>query len=167
MNCKNSENCSYYSTYSESDSKQHRLLIESYCKGDLLKQMCRRQEYESVYSKEAPESLAPNGYLIDKHKKIRIEDSREHKRHKVSNCVCLLQVVNTARTFSAWMVDISKGGVQFELNARPEDLEINTKTTQLKILGCSSKDLPVPLTKDTVIPAWQNDRVFGCSFIAA
>lgn len=167
MNCKNSENCSYYSTYSESDSKQHRLLIESYCKGDLLKQMCRRQEYESVYSKEAPETLAPNGYLIDTHKKIRLEDSREHKRHKVSNCVCLLQVVNTARTFSAWMVDISEGGVQLEINANPEDLNICTKTNQLKILGISTEKLPVPLTNETLKVAWQNNQVFGCEFIAA
>jgi hypothetical protein len=167
MTCKHSENCPYYRTYSDTDSRQHRLLVESYCEGDLLKQMCRRLEYESTYSKEAPDSLAPNGYLIGTHKKIRIEDTRKHKRHNVTNCVCLLQVIDTARTFSAWMVDVSEGGVQIELNVNPEDLALCTETNQLKILGYSVESLPVPLTKDTLKMAWQNSRTLGCYFVAA
>jgi hypothetical protein len=167
MICKSSENCSYYNTYSQADSRQHRLLIESYCKGDLLKQKCRRQEYELIYSRKAPDALAPNGYLVGTHKKIRIEDSRKHKRHMVKDCVCLLQIVDTKRTFSAWMVDISEGGVQLELNANPEDLEISTKSNQLRILGYSTTELPVSPTKDTLKMAWQNNRLLGCYFVAA
>jgi len=167
MICKHSKTCSYFNTYSVTDSKQHRLLVDSYCKGDLLKQMCRRQEYEAVYSKAAPENLAPNGYLVGTHKKIRIANTRKHERYKVNDCVCLLQVVNTARTFSAWMVDISRGGIQLELNANLEDLEICTKVNQLKILGCSAEKLPVPLEKDTLKLAWQNNRLLGCAFVAA
>lgn len=167
MTCKHSENCSYYRTYRfKTSSRQHQFLAESYCEGN-LHQNCRRMQYEVEYRKEPPEDLAPNGYLIGTHKKLRIENTRIHERHKVNNCVCLLQVVSTERTFSAWMVDISEGGVQLEINANPEDLNICTKTNQLKILGISTEKLPVPLTNETLKVAWQNNQVFGCEFIAA
>ena len=167
MLCSRSEDCSYYRTHRDTDSKQHRLLIESYCEGDLLKQKCRRQEYESVYAREAPESLAPNGYLVGTHKKIRIEDSRKHERYKLKNCICLLQIVDTARTFSAWMVDVSEGGVKLELNVNLDDLELCTETNHLKILGYSTGQLPVPIQQDTLKMAWQADRLLGCAFVTA
>ena len=167
MSCQHSDNCAYYRTYRyKPDSRQYQLLIDSYCEGS-LQQNCRRLEYETAYSKKAPESLAPNGYLIGTHKKIPVENTRKHKRHQVKNCVCLLQVVGTKRTFSAWMVDISEGGVQLELNANPEDLEICTKSSQLRILGYSTTELPVSLKKDTLNMAWQNNRLLGCYFVAA
>ena len=124
-------------------------------------------QYEAEYGKETPEDLAPNGYLVGTHKKLRIENTRKYERYRVKNCVCLLQVVNTAKTFSAWLVDISEGGVQLETNTKPEDLDLCAKTNQLKILGYSTENLPVPLTKETLKIVWQNNQVFGCNFIAA
>lgn len=167
MICTNSDNCTFYRKYSEMDSRQHRLLIESYCNGDILKQMCRRQKYKAVYSKEAPDALAPNGYLVDTHRKIRIEDTRKHKRHKVIDCVCLFQVVETERTFSGWIVDISDGGVQLEITTNIEELDLCTKTSQIKILGYSAENIPVSLSKENLKMVWQNQQVLGCEFIAA
>ena len=167
MSCQHSNNCTYYRTYRyKPDSRQYKLLVDSYCEGR-LQQNCRRLEYQSVYSKEAPESLAPNGYLIGTHNKIRIEDTRKHKRYQVKDCVCLLQVVDSKRTFSAWMIDISEGGLRLELNIDPEDLELCTKSNHLKILGCSKEKRPVSPNKDTLKMAWQNKRLLGCYFVAA
>jgi hypothetical protein len=65
------------------------------------------------------------------------------------------------------MVDVSEGGVRIELNVNPEDLNLCTETNQLKILGYSVESLPVPLTKDTIKMAWQDDQLLGCYFVAA
>ena len=167
MSCENSEHCSYYRTLRfKNNSGQHQFLSKRYCEGPLY-QNCRRLQYEILYDKQPPDDLAPNGYLIGTNQKLCIENTRKYERHKVKNCVCLLQVVNTAKTFSAWLVDLSEGGVQLEINANPVDLDICPETNLLRILGYSAESLPVPLDKDTLKPVWQNHQVFGCTFVAA
>ena len=110
MVCKHSERCIYYSLYGGKPcSRQHRLLVESYCEGQ-LQSRCRRVQYEEEYCKEAPEELAPNGYLAGTHKKLKTENTRKHKRYNVKNGICLLQTPDSKKTFSAEVIDLSKGG---------------------------------------------------------
>ena len=164
MLCKSSNSCAFYRTHRyKSNSKQYRLLAESYCEGD-LQPKCRRVLYEAEFSKEPPEDLAPNGYLVETNKKLRVENTRKFKRHSVKNGICLLQTLDTARTFSAWVVDVSEGGIQLQLNADPDELKIGPGKTQLKILGCSAPDIPIPITKDIIKLVWQNNQFLGCRF---
>ena len=164
MLCKSSDNCAFYRTHRyKSNSKQYRLLTESYCEGD-LQPRCRRALYEAEFSKKAPEELAPNGYLAGTNKKLRTENTRKFKRHTVKDSICLLQTLDTARTFSAWVVDVSEGGMQLQLNVNPNELKIGPEKTQLKILGCSAEDFPIPITRDVIKMVWQNDQFLGCCF---
>jgi hypothetical protein len=78
----------------------------------------------------------------------------------------MLQVLDTKKTFSAWIVDLSEGGCRLELNIHPEELDICLKNSLLKILGYSIDAIPFPLTKEIVKPVWQNDQVMGCSFVS-
>jgi len=164
MHCKNSDNCTYYSTHRyKSSSKQYQLLVKSYCEGSLHSR-CRRLEYEAEFCVEPPEDLAPNGYLVGTHKKLEVKNSRKFKRHKVKNGICLLQVLDTPRTFSAWVVDVCEGGMQLKLNANVEELDVCPKTSSLKILGHSIKDAPFPITQDVLNVVWLNKQAVGCSF---
>lgn len=164
MNCKYSDNCTYYKTNRyKSNSKQHQLLVESYCEGD-LQPICRRVQYEAEFSKLASEELAPNGYLVGTHKKPRVENTRKFKRHTVNDGICLLQTLDTARTFSALVVDVSEGGIQLELNVDPDELKLCPEKKQLKILGYTAKDIPVPITKEIIKIVWQNKQFLGCCF---
>ena len=164
MNCKYSGSCAFYNAHShKSNSKQYRLLIEGYCEGD-LHPICRRVQYEAEFGKKASEDLAPNGYLLGTHKKLKIENTRKHKRFEVTNGLCLLQVLDTERTFSAWVVDISEGGIKLEMNINPKDQNICSEKRHLKILGHSVKETPFPFDKEVAKIVWQNELVVGCSF---
>ncbi len=166
MNCKNSDNCTYYKTYRyKSSFRQYQLLVESYCEGSLHAR-CRRLQYEAEFSDEAPEDLAPNGYLVGTHKKLEIKNTRKFKRHKVKDGMCLLQVLDTPETFSASVVDVCEGGMQLELNVNIEKLDVCPKTNGLKILGYSIKDIPFPITQDILKVVWQKNQAVGCSFVA-
>lgn len=164
MRCKHSDNCTYYKTNKyKASSKQHQLLIESYCEGE-LQPKCRRMQHEAEFNKKAPEGLAPNGYLVGTHKKLRVENTRKFKRHTVKDSLCLLQALDSARTFSAWVVDVSEGGMRLELNIDPNELKICPGKTQIKILGYSAEDIPIPITKDVIKMVWQNKQFLGCCF---
>ncbi len=167
MFCENSENCTYYRTYRyKPNFLQHRLIVENYCEGS-LKSTCRRQQYEVEYCKRPPEELAPNGYLVGTNKKLKIKNTRKFERYKIKNCACLLQVLGTKKTFSAWIIDISEEGVRLDLNVHLDKVDISSKTSSLKILGYSIDAIPFPLTKEIVKPVWQNDQEMGCSFVTS
>jgi hypothetical protein len=121
-------------------------------------------QYEAEFCKEAPEELAPNGYLVGTHKKMRVENTRKFKRHEVKNGICLLQTVDTNKTFSAWIVDVSEGGVRLDLNINPEEIGISLKKSLVRILGCSEDTVPFSLTEKIIKPVWQNNQMIGCSF---
>lgn len=164
MYCDNSDNCTYYNTYRyKSSSRQYQLLVESYCEGSLHAR-CRRLEYEAEFNKVAPEELAPNGYHVGTHKKLRVGNTRKFKRHTVKDGICLLQTLDTARTFSALVVDVSEGGMQLELNIDPDELKLCPERNQLKILGYTAKYIPVPITKEVIKMVWQNKQFLGCCF---
>jgi DNA-binding NtrC family response regulator len=132
---------------------------------------CKRiNEAEKLSEKESCEEarkeLTRNNNIVEDHNRTTISNTRKHERFKVNNCVCLLQIASTARTFSAKMVDVSEGGVQLEINASPDDLNFRTKTNLLKILGCSTQNLPVPLSGEPLRIIWQNNQKLGCAFIA-
>ena len=78
----------------------------------------------------------------------------------------MLQVIGTENTFSAWVVDISEGGVRLELDIHPKELDLCSEKSLLKVLGYSVGAIPFPLTKEVVKPVWQNDQVMGCSFVS-
>lgn len=165
MLCNNAENCTYYRTHRyKTTSKQYLLLVESYCEGS-LQSMCQRIRYENEFDKEAPAHLAPNGYVIGTHKKIKTENTRQFARHKVENGTCLLQVMNTPKTFSALVNDISEGGMQLELSISPQDLNICSEKNLLKVLGHSIEESPLPLSSEVLKLVWQNQQVVGCSFV--
>ena len=164
MSCERSKDCDYYRTHLyKSIGRQTRLLVDSYCEGTLYPR-CRRKQYETEFCKDAPENLAPNGYLVGTHKKLKTESTRKFKRYKIKNGACLLQVLGTKKTFSAWIVDISEGGLRLELNVHPKELDICSENSRLKVLGYSVDAIPFPLTKEVVKPVWQNDQAMGCSF---
>ncbi|GEM_PF-4447669 len=128
--------------------------------------MCRRLRYKAEFCKEAPDELAPNGYLVSAYKKLMIVNTRKFERYIIKNGTCLLQVLDTEKTFSAGITDISEGGMRLELSVHPEDLNICSEKSFLKILGYSSEDVPFLPTKEVVKMIWQNKRVIGCSFTA-
>jgi hypothetical protein len=164
MVCTHSENCSYFKTYRLKPSRQHRLLVESYCEGQ-LQSKCRRVQYEGEYSKEAPEDLAPNGYLVGTHIKLRIEDTRKHKRYNVINSTCLLQIPASNKTFSAEVIDLSEGGLKLAVKINPQELPVEPEPGVLKIIGHTMDDSPLPLTKEFIKMVWRNNQVIGCSFV--
>jgi hypothetical protein len=127
--------------------------------------MCRRLQYEAEFCDEPPEDLAPNGYLVGTHKKLKIKNARKFKRHKVKKGMCLLQVLDTPKTFSAWVIDVSEGGMRLEVSIDPKELAIEPEENSLKILGHFIEDIPFSLTKEIVRLVWQNDREIGCSFV--
>lgn len=165
MLCNHSEICIYYRTYryKRTSSKQFQLLIESYCEG-VLQAKCRRLQYENEFCKEAPTDLAPNGYIIGSHKKLRIENTRKHKRYEVKNGLCLLQVPDTKKTFSAWVIDESLGGLKIAMKMAPKELDIISEPGVLKILEYTVDGAPRLLTKELIKMVWQNNQVIGCSF---
>jgi len=166
MNCDKSEACVFYRTYRYlADSKQYRLLVESYCEGS-LQPKCRRIQYETDFHKEAPAQLAPNGYLLGTHKKLKTDNTRQFKRYKIKNGTCLLEVIGTKKTLSAEVIDVSEGGMCLELSVLPEELDIRSEKSRLKILGYSIDNAPLPLTKEFAQIVWQNKYVIGCCFIA-
>ena len=166
MSCEHSKDCVYYRTHLYKPiGRQTRLLVDSYCEGTLHPR-CRRLQYKTEFCKEAPEDLAPNGYLVGTHKKLKTESTRKFERHKIKNGACMLQVLGTKKTFSAWIVDISEGGVRLELNIHPKELDLCSEKSLLKVLGYSVDAIPFPLTKEVVKPVWQNDQVMGCSFVS-
>jgi len=164
MICDYSENCIYYRTHRyKADSKQRRLLVESYCEGS-LQPRCRRLQYETEFCKGAPEELAPNGYLVGTHKKLKTDNTRKFKRHEIKSGTCMLQVLDTPKKFSAEVLDISEGGLRLKLSVLPEELNICKEKSLLKILGYSFEYTPCPLTKEVVKMVWHNNQVIGCSF---
>jgi hypothetical protein len=140
--------------------------VDSYCEGSLHPR-CRRFQYKTEFCKEAPEGLAPNGYLDGTHKKLKTSNTRKFQRHTIKNGACMLQVLGTKKTFSAWIVDISEGGVRLDLRLPPKELDISPKNSLLKILGYSVDAVPFPLTREIVKPVWQNKHVIGCAFVTS
>ena len=166
MSCERSKDCIYYRTHPyKTSSRQSRFLVDSYCEGTLHPR-CRRLQYKTEFCKEAPEDLAPNGYLVGTHTKIKTESTRKFERFKIKDGACMLQVLGTKKTFSAWIVDISEGGVRLELNIHPKELDLCSEKSLLKVLGYSVEAIPFPLTKEVVKPVWQKDQVMGCSFVS-
>ena len=94
------------------------------------------------------------------------DKTRKFERYKIKNGACMLQMLGTKKTFSAWIVDISEGGLRLELNIHPKELDICSEMSLLKVLGYSVDAIPFPLTKEVVKPVWQNDQVMGCSFVS-
>ncbi len=167
MLCEHSKNCIYYRTYRyKPDSKQYRLLVESYCEGN-LQPRCRRLQYEAEYCKEVPEELAPNGYLAGTHKKLKTDNTRKFERHRIKGGACMLQVLDTKKTFTAGVIDISEGGMCLELYADPEELDLCSNESVLKILGHTMEDAPLPLDKEVIKTVWRNNKVVGCAFVDA
>ena len=166
MSCEHSNDCSYYRTYRyKSSDRQSRLLVESYCEGT-LHTLCRRLQCSIDFCREAPEDLAPNGYRVGTHKKMSTDKTRKFERYKIKNGACMLQMLGTKKTFSAWIIDISEGGVRLELNIHPKELDLCSEKSLLKVLGYSVDAIPFPLTKEVVKPVWQNDQIMGCSFVS-
>lgn len=164
MPCEHTADCVYYRTHQyKSSSRQFRLLVDSYCEGD-LHPLCRRRQYSIEHSEEVPDGMAPNGYLVGTHKKIMTDNVRKFVRHRVKNGVCLLQALDNNTTFSAEILDISQGGMRLELDLPPEELKICLEDGFLKILRHSLEDIPFPLSKEFIKMVWQNNRVVGCSF---
>jgi hypothetical protein len=141
------------------------LLVDSYCEGTLHPR-CRRLRHKAEFCKEAPDELAPNGYLVGTHIKLKTDNTRKFERYKIKSGTCLLQVLDTQKSFAAGILDISEGGMRLELNAHPKELNICPEKSHLKILGYSLEDIPFPLTKEVLKMVWQNKRVIGCSFAA-
>lgn len=165
MSCERSKDCVYYRTHPyKSSSRQSRFLVDNYCEGTLHPR-CRRLQYKTEFCKEAPEDLAPNGYLVGTHTKLKTESTRKFERYKIKAGACMLQVLGTKKTFSAWIVDISEGGVRLELNIHPKELNICPENSFLKILGYPVDAIPFSLTKEVVKPIWQNNHAMGCSFV--
>lgn len=166
MSCEHSNDCSYYRTYRyKSNDRQSRLLVESYCEGT-LHTLCRRLQCSTDFCREAPEDLAPNGYLIGTHRKMKTDNTRKFERYNIKNGACMLQILGTKKTFSAWIVDISEGGVKLELSMHPKELDLCSEESLFKVLGYSVDAIPFPLTNEVVKPVWQNDQVMGCSFVS-
>lgn len=166
MSCERSKDCVYYRTHLyKSSSRQSRFLVDSYCEGTLHPR-CRRLQYRAEFCKEAPENLAPNGYLLGTHTKLKTESTRRFERYKIKDGSCMLQMLSTKKTFSALIIDISEGGLLLELNIHPKELDLCSEKSLLKILDYSVDALPFPLTKEVVKPVWQNDQVVGCSFVS-
>jgi hypothetical protein len=167
MACENTERCSYFSLYGDkSCSRQHRLLVEGYCEGQLHSR-CRRVKFEEVYLKEAPEELAPNGYLTGTHKKLRIENTRKHKRYNVKDGTCLLQTPNNKKTFSAEVIDLSEGGLKLALKIDPQEIIDEPDSGVMRILGHTIEDNSLLISKEFIKMVWQNNQIIGCSFLPA
>ena len=143
--------------------KQNQVLVNSYCEGP-LQIRCRRLQYKADFCKEAPDDLAPNGYLVGTHKKLKTDNTRRFERHLIKNGLCMLQVLDTPKKFSAGILDISEGGMRLALNVHPKELNICSEKSHLKILGYSIGDIPFPLTKEVVKMVWHDNQVIGCSF---
>jgi len=45
------------------------------------------------------------------HKKLRVENTRKHKRYNVKAGIYLLQTYDSKKTFSAEVIDFSEGGL--------------------------------------------------------
>lgn len=164
MPCECTESCAYYNIQRyKSTSRQERLLVESYCEGR-LQSMCRRRLYEEEFCHVAPDNLAPNGYLVGTHVKLRIENTRQHKRYEVKNGTCLLQDPSNQKTFSADVIDVSDGGLRLVTNVEPQLLKNGAQKTTLKILGHSIEDCPIAVTKEFINIVWQKDEIMGCAF---
>jgi hypothetical protein len=165
MLCEKSKSCSYYNTYRyKSSANQYQLLVESYCEGS-LQTMCRRQQYRKELSEEVPEDLAPNGYLIGTHKKIRVVNLRKHERYEVEGGVCLIQDPSSKKIFSADVMNVSKGGLKLKAQIDPHDFSKESLPTILKILGHTIAESPFPLTEEFVKIVWSDKQVVGCSFV--
>lgn len=165
MTCKHSENCSYYNTDKDkTTSKQYSLLVESYCEGQ-LQSICRRKLYENEFCKTAPENMAPNGYLVGTHKKLRTADTRKHKRYQVKSGTCLLKDPYSNNTFSAEVIDVSKGGLKLATRAQPHSSKKELEPTILKILEHTIDEAPFLLQRDLIKIVWRNNQVFGCAFV--
>ena len=166
MLCDKSENCIYYRTYRyKATARQYLLLVESYCEGG-LQPRCQRIRYEDEFEQKAPEELAPNGYMVGSHKKLKINNTRKFKRYKIQNGTCTLKALDTKKTFSAGIVDVSEGGLRLELKEHPNELEISTKKTLLKILDYSIEENPLSFPKEIIKMVWQKNHIIGCSFVA-
>ena len=95
MSCEHSKDCSYYRTYRyKSSDRQSRLLVESYCEGT-LHTLCRRLQCSIDYCREAPEDLAPNGYRVGTHKKMKADRTRKFERYKIKDGACMLQILDS------------------------------------------------------------------------
>lgn len=164
MSCEHSKSCIYYRTHKyKSSGRQFRLLVDSYCEGT-LQPRCKRLRYKAEFCKEAPDELAPNGYLVGTHKKLKTDNTRKFRRYKIKDGACILQVIDTKKTFTAGIIDISEGGIRLERNVQPKELDICSEKSLLKILGYSLEVIPFPLTKEVVKMVWLNNRAIGCSF---
>lgn len=63
MACERLVDCAFFLRFrKETGRDQYRLLIASYCQGN-LRDACKRLEYERVQGKTAPPNLCPSGYL--------------------------------------------------------------------------------------------------------
>lgn len=164
MICRFSKNCAYYATYRyKTDQNQHELLVDSYCKGSLSTK-CRRIVYEIDFGIEPPDDLAPNGYVVGTQIKHKVASTRRFERYPVTEGACLLQVLGTQKTFSAWINDISKGGMQLESSISLEDVGLG-RDNYLKVIGHSAETLPFPLVSEVVKTVWLGRQVVGCSFV--
>lgn len=113
---------------------------------------------------DPPDDLSPNGYLINSHKKIRVEDFRKNKRYKVKDSVCLVKELKSPRTFSAGIVDISDGGVCLRFDADPKEIEIDFDSNRFQILSHAKGDSPFYIAKEIVKMVWRRGNLVGCSF---
>lgn len=165
MICELSKTCIYYNTHRyKSTSKQYSLLVESYCEGQ-LQSMCRRKQYKDEFYKAAPEDMAPNGYRIGSHKKLRAENTRKHKRYEVKSGTCLLQEPSSKSTFTAEVIDVSQGGLKLAASIEPHTIKTDSEPIILKILGHTIGESPISFTRDFIKIVWQQNQVFGCAFV--
>ena len=120
---------------------------------------------EHRHNQSPQAELAPNGYRVGTHEKLRVEDTRKHKRYKVKNGMCLLQTPDSKKTFSAEVIDLSEGGLKLAVKIDPQELTVEPEPGVLKILGHTIEDNSLLLTKEFIKMVWQSNQVIGCSFV--
>lgn len=164
MICANSEGCHYYTTCRDkSGSKQYSFLIANYCEGS-LQAKCRRIQYETEFHKVAPPELAPNGYRVGTHEKLKTDNTRRFKRFSIEKGTCLLEVPGTSTTLSAGIIDLSEGGMRLELDVSPAEIALHPGGNRLKIVDYTIEEAPLPLTREYIRMVWHNNQVIGCCF---
>jgi len=166
MSCNFFDSCIFYNSYRHnSTSKQFSLLVESYCEGQ-LQSICHRKKYEENICKSAPENMAPNGYLLGTHVKLKTVSTRKHERYKVKNGTCLIEDVASRNAFRADIIDVSTGGLKLRSKEEVDFFVKDQVNPVFKIVEHTIAEPSAALTKDFIKVVWSEDRVFGCAFVS-
>ena len=114
-----------------------------------------------------PNNMAPNGYLLGSHIKLKTVSTRKHERYNINVGTCLIQDVSSSTIFRAEVVDISAGGMKLSIS-KEANIPLNASVKPfLKIVEHAILESPIPITNDFIKVLWNEDHVFGCSFISS